>query len=235
MSAGGLQTGWVQKALDLWVGCHCCGSECLRCYARTLLIRKGRNPDLIVRGPVSDWLRVRTFKSGEWVMLCPSSDLFLSEAERWIPAVFDMISSRPDLVFIALTKRLENARHFLPSKPFPNLWLGTSAGTQESLDQRVPMLYKVPATRYIISAQPLLEPIDVRPYLRNPKLKLVVTGCEMGKDARFCDKSWLTDVRKQCRSGGVECFITRHREGTQLVNHRARDGRRSHNPLNTTY
>ena len=55
--------------------------------------------------------------------------------------------------------------------PLPNVWLGTSVEDQQRADERIPHLLATPAAVRFISAEPLLGPIDVRPYVtRYPDL-----------------------------------------------------------------
>lgn len=49
--------------------------------------------------------------------------------------------------------------------PLPNVWLGVSTEDQERADERIPELLATPADRRFISAEPLLGPVDVLPYL----------------------------------------------------------------------
>lgn len=49
--------------------------------------------------------------------------------------------------------------------PLPNVWLGTSVEDQATADQRIPHLLATPAAIRFISAEPLLGPVDVEPYL----------------------------------------------------------------------
>lgn len=46
--------------------------------------------------------------------------------------------------------------------PLPNVWLGVTAGTQKSWDERAPWLCKTPAAKRFVSCEPLLEEINTR-------------------------------------------------------------------------
>lgn len=50
---------------------------------------------------------------------------------------------------------------WLPRWPLPNVHVGVTAGTQDSADTRIPFLLATPAAVRWISAEPLLEPLDV--------------------------------------------------------------------------
>ena len=49
--------------------------------------------------------------------------------------------------------------------PLPNVWLGVSAEDQRRADERIPDLLATPAAVRFVSAEPLLGPVDLHPYL----------------------------------------------------------------------
>lgn len=49
--------------------------------------------------------------------------------------------------------------------PLPNLWLGVSVEDQPAADERMPVLSATPAAIRFVSAEPLLGPVDLRPWL----------------------------------------------------------------------
>lgn len=228
MSAGGVQSTWVDAILDLWVGCFLCGLGCLNCTTLAKQVREG-TVGLVTR-VFSEWRRVLEIRKGSLVMLCPASDAFLDQAiERgWVRDLFALVASRPDLIFLILTKRLSNARKVMPEVPLPNLWIGTSVENQEAADERIPELFDIPAAGYIISAQPLIGPINLMPYLSHSKLKKVVVGGELGERARDCDIEWIKDIQKQCHQSYIKCFITRYTVNGQRITFPTQNGRHSH-------
>ena len=87
-------------------------------------------------------------RSGDW-------------ADRWTRAVdFDRrpIHHRPDEYGRLLM------RNYGPF-PLPNVWLGVSVEDQTRADERIPDLLATPAAIRFISAEPLLGPVDITPYL----------------------------------------------------------------------
>lgn len=54
---------------------------------------------------------------------------------------------------------------FHESWPLPNVWMGVTAENQEAWDLRIPILLQTPAAVRFVSCEPLLGPVDVRPYL----------------------------------------------------------------------
>lgn len=87
---------------------------------------------------------------------------------------------------------------FNPMAPYPlqNVHLIASAERQKELDERAPLLLKCPAVVHGISAEPMLEELNFRPYLSDPKshLRWIIPGGESHKSsakARTCDTAWI--------------------------------------------
>ena len=104
--------------------------------------------------------------------------------------------------------------------PPPNVWLGTTAETQEYADKRIPELLKCPAALRFVSLEPLLGPIDLRcalgweytdeetgHRLAVPAVDWVIVGGESGPQARPCQLEWILDIVQQCKAAGVPCFV----------------------------
>lgn len=88
----------------------------------------------------------------------------------------------------------------------PTRWLLTSVENDEWAKRRVPEVIKArPFVDVIgLSAEPLLGPINLRPWL--PKLDWVIVGGESGTGARRCDAIWIRDIIAQCREAKVSVF-----------------------------
>jgi Bacteriophage protein gp37 len=106
----------------------------------------------------------------------------------------------------------------------PNLWLGTSTGLQNSLDNKVPWLLKTRATLKFLSCEPLLEPLNLRKYLglcsgcqscqftgnhqlSKSGISWVIVGGESGSKARPCNLDWIRSIVNQCRQANVPVFV----------------------------
>jgi len=87
------------------------------------------------------------------------------QVEQACDSIFEMVPKMTDTDNDALwdaNGRLK-CRQF--AWPLPNVWLGVSTEDQATADARIPYLLGTPATRRFISAEPLLGPIDLLPYL----------------------------------------------------------------------
>lgn len=158
------------------------------------------------------------------------SDLFHENVDDYfIRQVFDVMAQAKHHTFQILTKRPERMRDLLSlwdrigitgnhfqGHPLPNVWLGVSAGTQESVEEFTPLLLQTPAFVRWLSAEPLIGRINFsgmyvdRHGIRKNMLKLldwVVVGGESGSAARPMHPDWPRLLRDQCKAAGVPYFF----------------------------
>lgn len=115
-----------------------------------------------------------------------------------------MIKERPDIEFLILTKRIDR---FLVSLPpdwgdgYDNVNIGCTVENQEMADYRLPLFLSYPIKRRFIACAPLLEPINLTPYLQG--VEHVTVGGETSREARVCDYDWVLDIREQCIKANV--------------------------------
>jgi len=156
--------------------------------------------------------------------------------------LFALIDATPHLDWLLLTKRPENIRRMwnaiddrpagVNQKHRPNVWLGTSAGTQETADKAIPELLKCRdlAPVLFVSCEPMLGPVNFRigqldcrdcetdrtggTYDRVPVpcpghcgIDWVICGGESGHHARPLDPKWARSLRDQAAAGGVPFFF----------------------------
>lgn len=115
-----------------------------------------------------------------------------------------MIKQRRDIDFLILTKRIDR---FLVSLPddwgtgYENVNIGCTVENQEVADYRLPLFLSYPIKRRFIACAPILEKIDLIPYLHG--VEHVSVGGETGRAARECDFAWILDIREQCINANV--------------------------------
>lgn len=105
--------------------------------------------------------------------------------------------------------------------PLPNVWLGVSVEDQKRAVERIPELLRTPADRRFLSCEPLLGPVDLKPYLPHrsyrglhsfPSVDVagvdwVIVGGESGPRARPLRAEWVRSLVQQCKAAGVACFV----------------------------
>ena len=115
-----------------------------------------------------------------------------------------MIKERSDIEFLILTKRIDR---FLVSLPldwndgYDNVFIGCTVENQAEADRRLPLFLSYPIKRRFIACAPLLEAIDLTPYLHG--VEHVTVGGETSREARECNYDWVLDIRKQCVEANV--------------------------------
>ena len=126
------------------------------------------------------------------IFVCSLADLFQDEVPTaFIAEVFAVMSLAPQHSFQVLTKRHARMRALLNSPEFwqavdqargvrgyealpagtnylPNAWIGVSTESQKWADIRIPALLDTPAAVRWISAEPLLGPVDLGSWLKDP-------------------------------------------------------------------
>jgi protein gp37 len=212
---------WTDHTFNPWWGCQRVSPACDHCYAETMAKRFGQkvwgakaprrffgeahwaaparwNADAIAAG-----VRRRVF--------CASmADVFEKRADLapWREKLWALIRATPGLDWLLLTKRPQLITTRLPADwgaGYRNVWLGTTTEDQTEAARRLPHLLGVPARVHFVSAEPLLGPVDLRPWLSGPEHRLgwVIAGGESGAGARPSDRQWFRALRDQCREATV--------------------------------
>lgn len=206
-----------------WHGCRKISPGCTNCYVYRMDDRHGRNGGEIFR-TAAFTLPVRRKRNGayfippgEEVDLCFTSDFLLEDADLWRPEVWKMIRCRQDLSFFFITKRIHRLTECIPAdwgKGYPNVAIGCTVENQAMADFRLPLFFRMPVMKKLIICAPLLECIDLTPYLGD-WVNLVSAGGESGPQARLCKYEWIKAIRRQCQETNVAfCF---RQTGARLV------------------
>jgi protein gp37 len=129
--------------------------------------------------------------------------------------LWGLIESTPWLDWLLLTKRTNQILRLVPPAwrtAFPgNVWVGTTAENQEEANRRIPELLKVPAIVRFMSAEPLLGPLDLSPWLSgSDRIDWIITGGESGSKARPSELGWFRSIRDQAVGAGVPHFLKQY-------------------------
>lgn len=222
---------WTDHTFNPWRGCTRISAGCENCYAEVMA---HRNPRVLgvwgddgtrVVASESYWqLPVRWNQKAKdtWVrrrVFCASlADVFENRPELDKPRhrLRHLIDQTPYLDWLLLTKRPENVklcyggpeghahRSWIESWP-TNAWLGVSVEDQKSASNRIPVLLDVPAKVRFLSVEPLLQPIDLSPWIKS--LDWVIVGGESGPAARACEEVWIQSIVSQCKDADVPVFV----------------------------
>jgi len=191
-----------------WRGCHKCSEGCKHCYIHKGDAKRNVDTDDIVK--TKDFYKpVQKLKDGSYkvkprdgvpsVYMCFSSDFLIKDADPWRQECWDMIKERKDLTFLFLTKRIERFADCVPldwGEGYDNVIVCCTVENQANADKKLSVFQRLPIKHKCITAQPLLERIDIERYLND--IELVVAGGESDYFGRPLDYDWILDIRKQC-------------------------------------
>ncbi len=220
-------SGW-----NPWHGCHKISPGCQHCYVYRMDAAYDKDASIITKTASFDLplkkKRNGEFKlqAGETVYTCFSSDFFLEEADELRIEAWRMIRQRSDLHFFIITKRIHRFTVSLPedwSDGYENVTICSTCENQDRANYRLPIFLSLPIRHKAIICEPLLEQIDISPWL-DSTIEEVVIGGESGKEARICKYEWVLDIRRQCVEKGVPFYF--RQTGAKFV----KDGRLYHIP-----
>ena len=192
-----------------WTGCYKISAGCTNCYFYGPHAKRyGQNT--IQKTDKFDW-PIRKTAKGEYnikgnkiLATCFATDFFLPEADEWRKEIWAIIKERTDIDFLILTKRIDRFLVSLPSDwgtGYDNVNIGCTVENQTLADYRLPLFLSYPIKRRFIACAPLLEAIDLTPYLH--RVDHVTVGGETGREARICDYDWVLNIREQCAKADV--------------------------------
>ena len=176
--------------------------------------------------------------AGSKVFLGDMTDIFHSDVSwEMLTKVFDAMAGLPKITFQVLTKRPGRMAYFANEILTlgcmvgygswgwpPNVWAGTSVESQKYAP-RLDVLARVPAKVRFVSVEPMLGPVDLRPYFfkcsgacvptpedpicacKGLAIHQIIVGGESGPGARPMDLAWARDLVAQCQHTGAACFV----------------------------
>lgn len=192
-----------------WRGCKKCSEGCLHCYIHKGDAKRNVNTADIVL--TKDFKKpVERLKNGNYKMkpgivyLCFSTDFLIEEADGWRDECWKMIKERQDCTFLFLTKRIDRFMKCIPDdwgSGYDNVVVCCTVENQKNADCKLSVFRELPIKHKCITAQPLLEKIDMEKYLGD--IELVVAGGESDINARPMNYDWVLDIREQCIRNNV--------------------------------
>ena len=187
-----------------WRGCKKCSDGCLHCYIHKGDAKRGIDTSEIVK--TKDFYKpTEKLKNGNYkiksgtVYMCFSTDFLIEEADEWRNECWSMIKERQDCTFLFLTKRIERFADCVPDDwgdGYGNVVVCCTVEDQKNADKKLSVFKNLSIKHKCITAQPLLEKMNIENYLDG--IELVVVGGESDKFARPLDYAWVIDIREQC-------------------------------------
>ncbi len=193
-----------------WHGCTKISPGCDHCYVYRRDAAFGKDASAVSRTG-SFFLPIKKNRQGQYKLqpdgdflyTCFTSDFFHPAADEWRPQAWAMMRERSDLRFFFVTKRPERFPVALPKdwgEGYENVHICCTCENQRMADKRLPIFLELPIRHKSIIHEPMLERIDIRPYLENyhTAIEEVICGGESGENARVCDYAWILHTRMQC-------------------------------------
>lgn len=234
---------WTDITWNPARGCIKKDEDCKYCYMYRESLDGTRYNPMAVRRTKTVFdlpLRIKQTTSNVWhgrplVFTSSLTDIFIEHIDPYRHEIWDIIRKCPHLIFQILTKRPERIEEHLPpdwGEGWDNVWLGTSVGSQKSV-QRMVYLSQVPAKIKFLSLEPLYGEIDLSAvmfkYRKNeiaidlhvlPAFDWVIVGGESGNDNgkhryRPCELKWIESIVNQCKEAKAPVFVKQM--GTHLA------------------
>ncbi len=187
-----------------WRGCKKCSNGCLHCYIHKGDAKRNINTNGIIK--TKDFEKpIERLNNGNFKMksgivyLCFSTDFLIEDADKWRSHCWNMIRERQDCTFLFLTKRIDRFMKCIPedwNDGYDNVVVCCTIEDQKNADYRLSIFKELPIKHKCITAQPLLENIDIEKYL--DEIELVVVGGESDVNARPLEFDWVLNIREQC-------------------------------------
>lgn len=227
---------WTDASWNCVVGCSKVSAGCLNCYAETLDRRFRYHQE---GQPYRPWTHpnapynVRVFQERlndplRWrkprmIFVNSRSDFFHEAVPTYFREWMWNVMKKADRhVFQILTKRPENVASMLPPdwgpNGYPNVWLGVSGETIDTIEERRHRLFQVPAAVRFLSAEPWLgtnvrselcpngDTVDFYIGLLGA-FSWIIVGGESGPHARPMDLETVRMMRDACVSMRVPFFL----------------------------
>ena len=206
---------WTDATWNPVTGCTKVSPGCDHCYAEAITNRFKRGPFEQVRVHPKRLEHPYRWKAPRRIFVNSMSDLFHRDIpEEFFDRICQAMAHCQRHTFQILTKRPGriNWRGFayrdetgFEWKTWPdNVWLGTSVELQKYAP-RLDVLAQVPAKVRFVSAEPLLGPLDLTPWLDS--LAWVIAGGESGAGHRLMNYNWVRSLRDQCHKTGTAFFF----------------------------
>lgn len=178
--------------------------------------------------PREDWVSLLDGSRPDVVFLGSMTDVFHRRvSDETLLFLFRVMYRAPWKVWQLCTKRAgrmaafmsrlheRDGELFLADHPLPssqqvdisNIWIGVTAGTNHSAKIRIPDLLSVKAAVRFVSMEPLLEAVDLEPYVHALDWVIVGGESEPAGNYRPMDVDWARAIRDLCVARQVPFFF----------------------------
>ncbi|MBN1622024.1 MAG: phage Gp37/Gp68 family protein [Endomicrobiales bacterium] len=202
---------WTESTWNPVTGCTKVSPGCKNCYAERMAMRLQAmgQPNYKNGFKVSLHPHVLEYplkwQKSQMIFVNSMSDLFHPDVpDEFIIKVFNVMNEAQWHIFQVLTKRAERLEKLSGKLNWTdNIWMGVSV-ENASYRYRIDHLRKTDADIKFISFEPLLGSTEE---LNLTGIDWVIVGGESGPGARYMDKDWVIEIKKQCIDSNIKFFF----------------------------
>ncbi len=216
---------WTDATWNIARGCTKVDEDCKFCYMYRESLNNTRYNPLEINRTKTVFNLPLKIKEPSKIFTCSLTDFFHEAIDSYRHEAWDIIRRCPQHTFQILTKRPERIEQCLPAdwgEGWDNVWLGTSCGSQKSIDRMI-ILSKITAKTLFLSLEPLHGPIELskptievislrESFFVLPAFDWVIVGGESGNENgkyryRPCELSWIEQIVKDCKTECIPVFV----------------------------
>lgn len=215
---------WTDATWNIARGCTKVDADCKFCYMYRDSLGGTRHDPFVVQRTKTVFNLPLKLKVPSKIFTSSLTDFFHPDIDTYRDEAWDIIRRCPQHTFQILTKRPERIADHLPAdwgEGWPNVWLGTSVGSQDSAHRIIQLVNAPNARAKFLSLEPLYAPInlrDIKVKVRDmefyvlPAIDWVIVGGESGHSAgkyryRPCEVEWIEKIIQDCKTEGIPVFV----------------------------
>lgn len=213
---------WTDATWNIARGCTKVDEDCKFCYMYRDSFNSTRYNPLEINRTKTVFDLPLKLKEPSKIFTSSLTDFFHEAIDSYRDEAWDIIRRCPQHTFQILTKRPERIFEQTPIDLIDaqnNIWLGTSIGSQKSIQRLYDLV--VPITKGIkfLSLEPLhgeiklplLDFVDYGHKIRD-LIDWVIVGGESGNEKgkyryRPCDIRWIESIVDDCKEAGIPVFV----------------------------
>lgn len=192
---------WTDATWNIARGCTKVDEDCKFCYMYRQSLNETRYDPFTVSKTKTVFNLPLKIKEPSKIFMSSMTDVFHEQCDSFRDEAWDIIRKCPRHTFQILTKRPERITGNTPADIFsmPNVWFGTSVGSQAGM-KRIYELLKVDCKTRFVSFEPLHGPVDMNLDLGDLCLiDWAIIGGESGNETgkyryRPCRIEWIEEL-----------------------------------------